>query len=61
MVGAEESLRVGARAAVLQAVRNGGKPSANNATGIISITLSQNEYSKPGAFISVNRFPAAEA
>jgi hypothetical protein len=61
MVGAEESLRVGARAVVLQAVRNRGKPSANSATGIISITLSQNEYNKPGAFISVNRFSAAEA
>jgi hypothetical protein len=56
MVGAEESLRMGARAVVLQAVRNRGKPSANNATGVISITLSQNVYSKPGAFISVNRF-----
>jgi hypothetical protein len=44
MVGAEESLRIEAGVVDLQAVRNRGKPSANNATGINSITLSQKIY-----------------
>jgi hypothetical protein len=61
MVGAEESLRGEAGVVSLQAARNRGTPSANIATGIISITLSQNVYSKPGAFISVNRLSAAKA
>jgi hypothetical protein len=61
MVGAEESLRIEAGVVILQATRNRGTPSARNATGIISITLSQNVYGKPGAFISVNRLSTAEA
>jgi hypothetical protein len=49
MVGAEEeSLRIEAGVGNLRAVRNRGKTSANNATGIISITLSQNVYKARG-------------
>jgi hypothetical protein len=51
MVGAEESLRIEAGVVILQAVRNRGKPNANNATGIISITFSQNVYKARGLYL----------
>ena len=57
MVGAEESLRI--EAGVVNAAKNSDVPNAKYATGINSITLSQNVYSKPGALFSVNRLSAA--
>ena len=62
MVGAEEvSLRIEAGAATNREMTNRDTPSASHATGINSITLSQNVYSKPGALFSVNRLSDAEA
>jgi hypothetical protein len=55
------SLRIEAGTATNGAIRNGDTPSASHATGIISITLSQNVYGKPGALFSVNRLSDAEA
>jgi len=59
MVGAEESLRIEAGVAMMNAAKNSDEPSARCAAGINSITLSQNVYSKPGALFSVNRLSAA--
>jgi hypothetical protein len=59
LVGAEESLRIEAGVVILNAAKNRNTPNARYATGINSITLSQNVYSKPGALFSVNRLSAA--
>jgi len=59
VVGAEESLRIEAGVVVMIAAKNRDAPNARYATGINSITLSQNVYSKPGALFSVNRLSAA--
>jgi hypothetical protein len=55
VVGAEESLRIEAGIVMLNAASNRDVPSAKYATGINSITLSQNVYCKPGALFSDNR------
>ena len=59
MVGAEESLRIEAGVAMMNAASKEQAPNARYATGINSTTLSQNVYSKPGALFSVNRLSAA--
>jgi hypothetical protein len=60
VVGAEEeSLRIEAGIVMLTAASNREVPNAKYATGINSITLSQNVYCKPGALFSVNRLSAA--
>jgi hypothetical protein len=59
VVGAEESLRIKAGVVRSNAAKNSDAPNAKYATGINSITLSQNVYGKPGALFSVNRLSAA--
>ncbi len=59
MIGAEESLRIKAGVARMNAAKNSDVPNARYATGINSTTLSQNVYGKPGALFSVNRLSAA--
>jgi hypothetical protein len=59
MVGAEESLRIKAGVVSMYAAKNSDAPNARYATGINSITLSQNVYGKPGALFSVNRLSDA--
>jgi hypothetical protein len=49
VVGAEESLRIEAGIVNCDAIKDRNAPSAMNATGINSNTLSQNVYGKPGA------------
>jgi hypothetical protein len=60
VIGAEESLRIEAGVVVLSAAKNRDAPNARYATGINSITLIQNVYSKPGALFSVYRLSAAK-
>jgi hypothetical protein len=60
VVGAEESLRIKAGAAMMDAAKQTITPNAICASGINSITLSQNVYGKPGALFSDNRLSAAE-
>jgi hypothetical protein len=56
VVGAEEaSLRIEAGTATNGEIANRDAPIASHASGIISITLSQNVYGKPEALFSVNR------
>lgn len=55
------SLRIEAGAATNVGIRNRHTPSARDATGINSITLSKNVYGKPGALFSVNRLSDTEA
>jgi hypothetical protein len=55
VVGAEESWRIEAGVMTKDTVKNRSEPNARYATGINSITLSQNVYGKPGALFSVNR------
>jgi hypothetical protein len=59
VVGAEESLRIEAGVAMMDAAKNRDAPNARFATGSNSTTLSQNVYGKPGALFSVNRLSAA--
>jgi hypothetical protein len=59
VVGAEESWRIEAGVMTKDTVKNRSEPNARYATGINSITLSQNVYGKPGALFSVNRLSAA--
>jgi hypothetical protein len=59
VVGAEESLRIEAGFVMMNAAKNRDAPNARYATGINSITLSQNVYSKPGALFSDYRLSAA--
>jgi hypothetical protein len=59
VVGAEESLRIKAGVERSNAAKQMEAPNARYATGINSITLSQNVYGKPGALFSVNRLSAA--
>jgi hypothetical protein len=59
VVGAEESLRIKAGVVRSDAANNSDAPNAKYATGINSITLSQNVYGKPGALFSVNRLSDA--
>ncbi len=51
MVGAEESWRIEAGAAIRNAAENSKQPSAKHATGINTHTFCQNVYSKPGALV----------
>jgi hypothetical protein len=49
VVGAEESMRIEAGIAIMDAAKHGMAPSARTATGNNSKTLIQNVYGKPGA------------
>jgi hypothetical protein len=51
MVGAEESLRTETGDKPVETAKDRRAPSATNATGKNSTTLSQNVYGKPGALI----------